>query len=77
MEVPLALLQAIAELPEEALHRGLTHLQAAEFLYDTRLFSGAEYPCSIALTQGWRTGVCSRSDGGRYMTHRRGPGSAR
>src|SRR5205823_2558113 len=28
MEVPLALLQAIAELPEETLHRGLTHLQA-------------------------------------------------
>ena len=30
-EVPLPLLQAIAELPEEALHRGLAHLQAAEF----------------------------------------------
>jgi hypothetical protein len=38
MAVPLALLQAIAELPEETLHRGLTHLQAAEFLYETRLF---------------------------------------
>src|SRR5262245_54856606 len=38
MEVPLPLVQAITELPEEALHRGLTHLQAAEFLYETRLF---------------------------------------
>ena len=37
-EVPLPLLQAIAELPEAALHRGLAHLQAAEFLYETHLF---------------------------------------
>src|SRR5262249_3007525 len=37
-EVPLPLLQAIAELPEAALHGALTHLQAAEFLYETRLF---------------------------------------
>jgi class 3 adenylate cyclase len=29
-EVPLPLLQAIAELPEDGLHRGLSHLQAAE-----------------------------------------------
>src|SRR6266849_6245799 len=33
-EVPLPLLQTIAELPEEVLHRGLAHLQAAEFLYE-------------------------------------------
>ncbi len=37
-EVPFPLLQAIAELPEDTLHRGLAHLQAAEFLYETRLF---------------------------------------
>src|SRR5262249_45957635 len=37
-EVPLPLLQAIADMPEAALHRGLVHLQAAEFLYETRLF---------------------------------------
>src|SRR5215475_6581800 len=37
-DVPWPLLQAIAELPEDALHRGVTHLQAAEFLYETRLF---------------------------------------
>ena len=40
-EVPLPLLQAIAELPEAALHGGLAHLQAAEFLYETRLLPGA------------------------------------
>ena len=38
-EVPLALLQAVAEAPEAALRLGLTHLQAAEFLCETRLFS--------------------------------------
>jgi tetratricopeptide (TPR) repeat protein len=43
-------LQAIAELPEEMLHRGLTHLQAAEFLYETRLFPELEYAFKHALT---------------------------
>src|SRR5207245_7158975 len=37
-EVPLLLLHAIAEMPEAALQHGLTHLQAAELLYETRLF---------------------------------------
>ena len=37
-DVPLSLLQAVAEMPEETLHRGLVHLQAAEFLYETSLF---------------------------------------
>ena len=50
MEVPLPLLQAIAELPEAALHRGLAHLQAAEFLYETRLFPDREYTFKHALT---------------------------
>jgi class 3 adenylate cyclase/tetratricopeptide (TPR) repeat protein len=50
MEVPLPLLQAIAELSEEALHRGLTHLQAAEFLYETRLFPEHAYTFKHALT---------------------------
>jgi class 3 adenylate cyclase/tetratricopeptide (TPR) repeat protein len=49
-EVPLALLQAIAALPEAALHRGLAHLQAAEFLYETRLFPEQEYTFKHALT---------------------------
>jgi class 3 adenylate cyclase len=50
-EVPFALLQAIAELPEEALYHGLGHLQAAEFLYETRLFPEIEYSFKHALTQ--------------------------
>jgi class 3 adenylate cyclase/tetratricopeptide (TPR) repeat protein len=49
-EVPFALLQAIAELPEDTLHRGLAHLQAAEFLYETRLFPELEYTFKHALT---------------------------
>jgi class 3 adenylate cyclase/tetratricopeptide (TPR) repeat protein len=48
--VPFALLQAIAEVPEEPLHLGLTHLQAAEFLYKTRLFPEIEYTFKHALT---------------------------
>ena len=50
MEVPLPLLQAIAELPEETLQRSLTHLQAAEFLYETRLFPEHAYTFKHALT---------------------------
>jgi class 3 adenylate cyclase/tetratricopeptide (TPR) repeat protein len=49
-EVPLPLLQAIAELPEAALHRSLAHLQTAEFLYETRLFPDHEYTFKHALT---------------------------
>ena len=49
-EVPWPLLQAIAELPEDALHRSLAHLQAAEFLYETRLFPEHEYTFTHALT---------------------------
>jgi tetratricopeptide (TPR) repeat protein len=49
-EVPLPLLQAIADMPEAALHRGLAHLQAAEFLYETRLFPEPAYTFKHALT---------------------------
>ena len=49
-EVPLALLQAIADLSEEALHRSLTQLQGAEFLYETHLFPEQEYTFKHALT---------------------------
>jgi class 3 adenylate cyclase/predicted ATPase len=50
-EVPFPLLQAIAELPEAGLHRGLAHLQASEFLYETRLFPERAYTFKHALTQ--------------------------
>jgi class 3 adenylate cyclase len=49
-EVPFALLQAIAELSEEALQRGLAHLQAAEFLYEIRLFPERDFTFKHALT---------------------------
>src|SRR5262249_61773198 len=50
-EVPLPLLQAIAEVPEEVLQRDLAHLQAAEFLYETRLFPGCEFTFMHSLTR--------------------------
>jgi class 3 adenylate cyclase/tetratricopeptide (TPR) repeat protein len=49
-EVPLPLLHAIAEMPEAVLHRSLAHLQAAEFLYETRLFPEHEFTFKHALT---------------------------
>ena len=48
--VPFSLLRAIADLPHEALHRGLDRLQAAEFLYETGLFPDLEYSFKHALT---------------------------
>jgi tetratricopeptide (TPR) repeat protein len=49
-EVPGPLLQAIANTSEGVLHRGLTHLQAAEFLYETQLFPEHTYTFKHALT---------------------------
>ncbi len=49
-DVPFALLQATADMPEEGLRRGLTHLQGAEFLYETSLFPDLEYTFKHALT---------------------------
>jgi len=49
-DVPFALLQAIAEDPEEDVRRSLARLQAAEFLYEARLFPELEYTFKHALT---------------------------
>ena len=49
-EVPWLLLQAIADVPEEALYRSLAQLQAAEFLYETSLFPEPAYTFKHALT---------------------------
>jgi predicted ATPase len=49
-EVPLPLLQAIAELPEDVLQHSLARLQAGEFLYETRLLPDPEYTFKHALT---------------------------
>jgi predicted ATPase len=48
--VPFALLLAIAELTEEDVRRGLAHLLAAEFLYETSLFPDLAYTFKHALT---------------------------
>jgi len=50
-EAPFPLLEAIADLPDAVLHHGLAHLQAAEFLYETRLFPERAYTFKHALTQ--------------------------
>ena len=48
--VPFTLLGAVVETSEEELRRGLTHLQAAEFLYETSLFPELEYTFKHGLT---------------------------
>ncbi len=49
-DVPLSLLRAIVELPEEGVRRGLASLQAAEFLYERSLFPDLKYSFRHALT---------------------------
>src|SRR5205823_14144447 len=49
-EVPVPLLEAIAELSEDVLHRSLAHLQAAEFLYETHRLPERVYTFKHALT---------------------------
>jgi len=49
-DVPEAVLRIIGDLPEPDFQRGLAHLQAAEFLYETSLFPEAEYTFKHALT---------------------------
>jgi len=49
-DVPLALLESIVDMPEGDVRRRLARLQAAEFLYETRLFPEVEYTFKHALT---------------------------
>ncbi len=49
-DVPLSLLEAVAEEGEDRLRQGLMQLQAAEFLYEARLFPDVEYTFRHALT---------------------------
>ena len=49
-DFPFALLQGVVELSDENLRRELGHLQAAEFIYETRLFPDLEYTFKHALT---------------------------
>jgi predicted ATPase len=50
-DVALPLLQAVIEVSEEAMHRDLGHLQAAEFLYETYAPTARAYAFKHALTQ--------------------------
>jgi predicted ATPase len=49
-DVPLTLLEAIAETSDDDLRRQLTELQGFEFLYEINLPSGTEYTFKHALT---------------------------
>jgi class 3 adenylate cyclase/tetratricopeptide (TPR) repeat protein len=49
-DVPFPLLLAVANMDEDTVRRGLAALQAAEFLYETRLFPDLEYTFKHALT---------------------------
>jgi tetratricopeptide (TPR) repeat protein len=49
-DVPLVLLHAVAGVAEDTVQRGLAHLQAAQFLYQTRRFPDPEYTFTHALT---------------------------
>jgi len=64
-DVPFAYLLAIAKLSEEDLRRGLAHLQAAEFLYESALFPELEYTFKHALTH-------EVTYGGMLLDRRRG-----
>jgi len=50
-EVPWPLLQSLANTADEALSRSLAQLQAAELLYETRLFPERAYTFKHTLTQ--------------------------
>ena len=49
-DVPWALLLEVSELREDDLRRGLARLQAAEFVYEAKLFPDLEYTFRHALT---------------------------
>src|SRR5262249_13788312 len=49
-DVPLLLLEAIADMPDEELRRSVSRLQRAEFLYEAKLFPDVEYTFKHSLT---------------------------
>ena len=49
-DVPVAMLAAVAETPDDALRASLGELQAADLLYEARLFPDLEYTFKHALT---------------------------
>jgi hypothetical protein len=59
-DVPLPLLEAIADVSEDEVRRSVHHLQAAEFLYEQSLFPVFEYTFKHALTLDVASAPCSR-----------------
>ena len=49
-DVPFTLLARVGDMDDAALRSGLEHLQAGEFLYETKLFPELEYTFKHALT---------------------------
>src|SRR5262245_31170550 len=49
-DVPMPLLLAIADAPEQEVRAAIAHLQTAEFLYEVKLFPDLEYTFKHALT---------------------------
>ncbi len=49
-DVPYAVVHAVSGAAEDEIQQGLAHLQAAEFLYETKLFPDHEYTFKHALT---------------------------
>ena len=68
-EMPLPLLQAIAELSESRLRQSLAHLQNTEFLYETSLYPDPVFAFKHALTHEVAYG--SLLQGQRRMLHAR------
>jgi tetratricopeptide (TPR) repeat protein len=78
-DVPNALLQAVADLPADALRQGLDRLRAVEFLYETGLYPDLKYTFKHALThevtyealpQQRRRGIHARLVGAIEVLHR-------
>src|SRR5262249_1126375 len=67
-DVPFPLLRAVAEVPETDLRRLLAYLQAAEFLYETRLFPEGADTFKPALT--YQVAYEGLVYGGRGEMHR-------
>jgi predicted ATPase/class 3 adenylate cyclase len=66
-DVPFALVRAVTGTDDDALRRNFGDLQAAEFLYETRLFPEVEYTFKHALTH--EVAYRSLLDGQRRALH--------
>ena len=76
-DVPFAVLQAIGDLPEEALRAASAHLQAAEFLYETSLFPELRVHLQArAHPGGGLREPAAGATTGPARPHRRGPRGA-